>query len=156
MSPQDFAIAFAGAFVGFTRDSGTRACKLADGSPQWMADAVREAHGGMLPDDWRYDAIRAIADELAGRDESEWDDAQGEICDALVDVYTSALTEWLASHLDRLGYCDQAQEDGLVSPEATQSQRLAAGQYVELSEIYASVVSSLRAVADQDGIDGEG
>jgi hypothetical protein len=38
----------------------------ADGAPPWFTDVCRHAHGGMMPDDWRYefiqDALSAIED----------------------------------------------------------------------------------------------
>lgn len=40
------------------RDAGRDILLPADDAPQWFADLCREAHGGMLPDDWRYEFVR--------------------------------------------------------------------------------------------------
>lgn len=46
------------------RNDGTRYVKTADTAPEWLADLCRVAHGGMPPDDWRYEAIRRCIGQL--------------------------------------------------------------------------------------------
>jgi hypothetical protein len=139
----------ASSFELATRDNGEKYFRLREGHPQWMQDVIRAAHGDMMPDDQRYEMIRDIVGCVNERDPSEWEDSDTahEICDSLVDVYYSGLTAWLASHIDRIGYCDQAAEDmGAVSGDM--NQRLMAGQYTEYQEIYYSVVQSVLALAE--------
>lgn len=113
---QKAAAAFSAAFTTDRRDvDGSKFVRLEDGAAEWMRDAVREAHGGMLPDDTRYSMIRrtvdAIAEHLAYDSDADLDDARAELIDDLIPVYTSDRLAWLASHLDRLAYCDDAAAD---------------------------------------------
>ena len=68
--------------------------RLKDGSPEWMTDVIREAHGDMFPDDWKYTLIERAAAIIA-ENESEDDWSSG--VDQAVDVYTGQLTHWLTS-----------------------------------------------------------
>lgn len=136
--------------------SGETFYALRDGSPDWMAEAVREAHGDMLPDDWRYEAIWAVSEALSdlGADEDH-EDAIHEIADGLVDVYTANLTKWLASSLERVAYVDEAREDfgGEGNDLETAIKR---GQFLEYREIASSLVSALAALVDEDSDEDEG
>jgi|ERR1051326_8938694 hypothetical protein len=116
---------------GFTR--------VKDGAPEWVTELVREAHGDMLPDDWRYDCIRAAVDWMA---EGNGEDEAGEFADSQVDVYTSARIAWLGSHAARPGYCDEA-ADELGSEGQDIIGRIALGQYAEAEEVFHSVMVSL-------------
>ncbi len=88
--------------------------------------------GDMLPDDWRYEFIVEALSAL-----SETDDPDEIELEA--DVYTSDLTRWLNSRNSRLGYCDEAVREGLVSESADMSARLTGGQYMEKREVLALV-----------------
>jgi len=114
-----------------------------DGAPAWLEQLVFDAHGDKLPDDWTYsvidDAIDFIVD--AGPD-CYWDDLAMEFANN-VDVYTSELTGWLHSRVDRYGYCDQfAESQGWEHVEGT-TQLLSGGQYEERYEVFSSVLRSL-------------
>jgi hypothetical protein len=113
---------------------------------------VREAHSGMFPDDWRYDAIHSALSDIhdSGYDD-EYDamDGSGEFADGNVDAYNGERAAWLASHLSRAGYVDQARDDGLVAEDADIYDRIGVGQYAESEEVYASVVQSLQARLDE-------
>lgn len=139
------AAAFALSFETRTRDNGERFVTLKDGSPDWMHDAVRDAHGGMLPDDTRYCMIERVADLLA--DSEDWDDLE---LDGLVDDYTAALTRWLASHIERVRYCDDAMTD--MGTDFRDTANLL--QWGQLQE-YQEIVSSLRASFTQEDDDAE-
>ena len=123
---------------------------LKDGAPQWVKDAVFAAHGNgsMLPDDWRYRMIREVADALTERDPEAWEDT-GEIADQLADIYNATLTAWVASHLSRIGYVDEAVESGLVEPEAGLSRRLMVGQYLEYQEIAGALIATIEERAEE-------
>jgi hypothetical protein len=107
----------------------------------WIYDLVWSAHGAgaMLPDDWRYETIRAA---LGFIHDNESDDAH-EFADENVDVYTGSRLQWLASRLDRSEYVDQAWEEGLLASDATEIERIGVGQYMELLEVFESVRQSL-------------
>jgi hypothetical protein len=85
----------------------------ADGAPEWFTELCHHAHGSMMPDDWRYefiqDALHALQD---GADEDGID------LDTLY-PYTADRLDWLASHLDRPGYCDEAAVDASGPPRDT-------------------------------------
>ena len=104
---QKAAAAFSAAFTTDRRDvDGSKFVRLEDGAAEWMRDAVREAHGGMLPDDTRYSMIRrtvdAIAEHLAYDGDADLDDVRAELIDGLIPVYTSDRLAWLADELDEL------------------------------------------------------
>lgn len=92
------------ALVRDERDDGTKFVKFADGSPDWMTDLSRAAHGDMMPDDWRYEFIEDAVSALENGDEEPND----------VDSaypYTADRLRWLGSHSDRPGYCDEEAEE---------------------------------------------
>ncbi len=137
---------------------------LRDGRPEWVFDLVYAAHddGDYLPDDWRYDAIHSAlahiiddADEDADMD----DDEAHEFADGNVDTYNGARFAWLASHLNRQFYCDEAAEE-YGEPDGI-TDRIALGQYAESREVFEQVVTALRerldeiaGEEDEDGDDG--
>lgn len=112
---------------------------LKDDRPEWVFDLVHEAHGDFMPDDWRYDAISRALDHIAetgDEDAHEWADNH-------VDVYTSARYAWLASNLNRAGYCDEAREEGLAE-NVDICTLVGIGQYMEAREVYDLVFQALR------------
>ena len=78
---------------------------LVSDAPAWVSDLVREAHGDLLPDDYRY---RFIADALyALADADDPDDIDPE-----PDVYNTDLLAWASSSATRFaGYCEDALAD---------------------------------------------
>jgi len=125
-----------------------------DDAPEWLTDLTREAHnaGAMLPDDGRYMQIRSALDAIA--DESATLDDHHEWADSEIDAYTGARIAWLAQG-NRYTYCDQAQEEGVAEPGASILDLIAAGQYMEACETFASVWASLDDAAG-DNEDGDG
>jgi hypothetical protein len=119
----------------------------ADGAPDWFTDLCHAAHGSMMPDDWKYefiqDALGAIED---GADEDRLD------LDGLY-PYTHDRLNWLASHLDRPGYCDEAAEDA-GGPPGDILAFVALGMDRELREVFGLVRTKLREIAaEQDDAD---
>lgn len=137
------------AMVLKTRANGESFTSLKDGSPDWMQDVVRKAHGDFLPDDWRFAAIKHLASAVSEMDDADDADGYGEICDGAVSVYTGALTAWLASNIIRVGYCDQAHEE--LGAAANMSQALMQGQYFEYYETLTLLVSALQEHAADEG-----
>lgn len=130
--------------MGGRAGTGEAFVSLTDDAPDWVYDLVREAHGTMFPDDWRYSATRQACSHVSECEgDTDPDDLPHEIADALTDVYTMRLTAWMASHIDRVAYVDQAREESLVAADAPVFNLLQAAQYVELFEIASSVVASL-------------
>lgn len=87
--------------------------KLRHGSPEWMRDAIREAHDGgdIFPNDWIYHTCSNMADRLNDTAPDRWEDSIGEWADSEVDVYNVDRARWLASHLAFGGIVDAATED---------------------------------------------
>lgn len=140
------------AFEIRTRDNGDQFVALRDGSPEWMREACHAAHGDMLPDDWRYAAIRDAAAALAGG--ADPDDGH-EFADNAVEPYNADRIRWLASHLFRVDYCDEAAEE--YGGEGGMIDRIGWGQYREASEVWALLVEALRDLEadDEDASDDE-
>lgn len=130
---------------GSHASEGVRFIALKEGSPDWMRDAVFAAHGDMLPDDWRYEAIQDAAEHISELSTMDYPEDEGEEwAYARVSVYTSNLLAWVGSNLSRVGYCDEGiatENGGLVS-------LMSAGQYMELRETYDLLVGALRYHAD--------
>ena len=125
------------------RDTARDILLPADAVPQWFTDLCHRAHGGMMPDDWRYefiqDALGAIEDG-AGEDRLD--------LDALY-PYTADRLSWLASHLDRPGYCDEAAADA-GGPPADILAFVAWGMDRELREVFDRVRSELEEMAREE------
>lgn len=93
-----------------TRENGDAFYTLTDDRPDWLHEAVRDAHEGEMPDDWRYETCCNIAHALDDEylvtedDVFEWADGQ-------VDVYTSDLLRWLSDNLNRASEVDEAYDE---------------------------------------------
>jgi hypothetical protein len=124
------------------RDNGDSYQAFKSGSPEWMKNLAREAHGDMLPDDFRYEFIAEALEAISRYDDTD------EARDSLeADIYTHGLTRWLHSRNDRTSYVDQAiQEFGVSSTD----QALGLGQLLEKQEIFDLVVSFLENLDDTE------
>lgn len=133
------------------RSNGEDFLTLNDDAPAWMHEAVRDAHANFAPDDWRYEMIRRAlfaideADE-AGEDLSEQVGPVWDALDSAVDVYTGQLTAWLASNVQRVGYCDDAREEYGTDFNSLTGW-IQAGQLAEMREVADSILESLRVQA---------
>lgn len=124
------------------RDGGRPFKVLKEDVPDWIADLCRAAHGDMLPDDERYDLIQDVVQSLVDHDST--DDAR----DSLEpDTYNMDRLQWLASHLGRADYVNQAINDGVidVSSEFNLMDVIGAGQIIEMQQVFDSVLDSLEA-----------
>jgi hypothetical protein len=138
-----------GAFTTIERD-GQTIVTLKDDRPEWVYDLAYDAHGEFAPDDWRYKSIRRALGAIGDDEPDNPEDYAHEWADGNVDTYTGARLAWLASNLNRPGYCDEAMEElGGAGQDIVAV--IGLGQYMESLEIYASVVESLRARADEIG-----
>jgi len=131
-----------GWFITDTRDNGEEFVKTKEGRPDWLKNLIFTAHGGMLPDDYRYKFIENSLQYIADQDE----DADDLDCPEIeADSYTSELTKWLHSRNDRVCYLTEALEtfgikDGFAA--------LQLAQLREREEVYHSVLSSLRELCE--------
>ena len=127
-------------------DRGRDTWHVKDGAPEWMVDLCRAAHsaGDMLPDDWRYEFIADALIALENADDPDEPELEPS-------VYTGELTGWLASNVNRYGYCDEATED--YGPFKSLIGLLQAGQLREMEEVYRQVVDFLRDRLDEQDED---
>jgi hypothetical protein len=148
-TPSTVAAEGAAAFETATRPDGESFTRVKDGAPEWVREAVRDAHGSeFLPDDFRYsfasEAFDAIAE--AGED-ADLDEVADEFADN-VEVYTSGLLDWVGSNLNRTGYVDQAAED-LGAESVSFASRLMLGQAVERREVFDATRAAVEAEAEE-------
>lgn len=78
-----------------TRDDGKKFVTLADDRPDWLYDAVYEAHQSDAPNDWIFAECEAACDAIDDGTLSD-DDSVHEYADGRVDVYTRELYQWAA------------------------------------------------------------
>lgn len=142
------------AFEQKSRDNGDKFWSLKNGSPEWMTNVIHQAHGDMMPDDWRYSIIRdclvSIGD--AGDDASADDmrDQATEWADSDVDVYNTTLANWLASHSHRGCYTDDAIEEFGFDAKRGIFGAIAIGQMLERQEVYNTLIDELEKLADTE------
>lgn len=120
------------------RADGSSYVRLNDDCPQWLRDAVYEAHDEELPNDWRYETCQAIVSALDSADD---DFNPMMLADELADVYTSDLLDWYRGNISRMGYADEMINDCPTSLDYASEllrwgQRFAIEQMVEVLASY--------------------
>ena len=142
MTIQEFASHYSKMFIRDIRDDGTEYVKTIDERPEELTELIYKAHGGMVPDDWRYKFIEESLDRIA-----ETEDEDDLDCPELEpDIYTYDLLQWLVSRNDRYDYVDQATEEYGHGDSLIEDIML--GQIKEREEVYFSVLSSLRKIKE--------
>jgi hypothetical protein len=130
------------AYSYFTKDiradGATEYWYCKDGTPEWVHELVQASHDNceMLPDDFRYEYI---VDALA--DISESDDPDDPCIEP--EIYNGRLLKWLASHLSRVGYVDDAVEELGRSDNGILGD-IALGNLREKEEVYWAVLNFLK------------
>lgn len=149
MSKTTFQIVASEFAAAFTRDNPRNVWCLKEGSPDWMRDAIHDAHtDGRLPDDWIYENCRGMLQSIEECEDAESVDAC-EIADFQVDIYTSALCEWLAQSNLNAAACDEAISEGLADESADMCKRMRLGQYILLDRACAALVAAIETQADE-------
>lgn len=138
---QELAKELGRAFVHDKRNDGKEFVKLAENSPQWMTDVIREAHGETLPDDTIYEFIERCADAIA-----DSDDANDAILELEPDSYTHDLTAWLDARVDHVYYLTQALEE-LAPSDGFKA--LAIAQQLQIQEVGQALIAALERLADE-------
>ncbi len=127
-------------FEKANRTNGVEFWKVKDGAPQWVTDLCFASHsdGAMLPDDWRYvfivEALVALEEEI----------------ELEPDIYTSELTAWLASNVNRVGYVDDARDEWGGDLKSIFDE-LQLGQLTEKREVFDQVTAFLEALIEEGG-----
>lgn len=140
----DLAAETAGRFVVKTRDNGDRFYTIAeDKQEDWIQELCMEAHGDMMPDDWRYEMIHGALEAIAGAGD-DYDDAEDHLPEA--PIMTHDLSAYRISHGYRLAGVDEAMSDfDLESVD----QAIAWAYHVEQREVLESVRQSLQDRLDE-------
>lgn len=120
-------------------DDGTTFYTLSDDHPEWLYDAVQEAHDGEFPNDWRYEHCLHIVSDI---DNGSYD--PGEIADSLVDIYDSDRLRWLADDPSRTAYCDEAQSDGLAGDDPSVIELAGIGQYLAIERMASILLEAIQ------------
>ncbi len=120
-----------------TERGGDRIWTRKEDAPSWVEQLTYEAHGDMLPDDFRYEFIVSALDIIAHADEDDYSAA----VDGEVDIYNGTLAAWLASNLTRAGYVDEFTEE--MGHNRGVMGDIAGGQWQERTEVLSLVLSFL-------------
>lgn len=136
-------------FESRKRDNGDEFWSVKDGSPKWITEMTHEAHGDMLPDDYKYQFIVEALDALANYEDP--DDIDSEI---EPDPYTHDLNKWLASNLTRAGYVNEAVENMGHSDQGVTGD-ISMGQYQEKCEVLGIVRRFLEERIEAEGDEAE-
>ncbi len=106
-----------------------------------------ECHGGMLPDDWKYEFIVDALDVLEENEDT--DEARDGLPES--DIYHVDLLRWVGSHLERAGYVDEHLEEFEDCREFFAA--LQGGQRKEREEVFSAVLSALESMEDEEESD---
>ena len=131
------------------RDGGEEFVTLKDGHPAWLKDAVRGAHEDALPNDWIYEACKAVCDaidegELGGAEDDDGDTVHA-FADSQVDVYTMDRFRW-ATAMCLTTLFAGAEEDAaeLLSAECDTADRLGTIQFCAYERIARTMLDAWR------------
>jgi len=78
-------------------------------APDWLREAVYQAHDDEAPNDWRYETCADIWEGLmdAIKHDMDLDDFIHTAADDCVPIYTHELTTWLDDNPSRMAYMDE-------------------------------------------------
>lgn len=115
---------------------------LKDDAPEALKDAIHEAHGDRMPDDWIYDTFETVLSNFSGYDIKDADgleEQRPEVVESCVSSYTSDLTEWLHDSPYNVYYLTEAIESGATDGFSL----LAVAQSRAIDEIAGCVIDYL-------------
>lgn len=148
-------------FVTGKRNNGETFVSLKDERPEWLHDAVRDAHAGDFPNDWIYAECRAACDaiddgsiDVDNRDVSDqvWEHADGR-----VDVYTRKLYQWAADKClsDTFAQAESEVND-LLDGVTDTAKRLSVIQFCAIQSIVNVMVEAWRDNRDEESAADQG
>jgi len=141
---------FAQSFETRTRANGDLFHCLKDDHPEWVQDAVREAHGDRMPDDWTYAQCDMGAALIREQIQSGV-----EPCDLLdeitveADCYYANLTKWLADHNRNLDFVNEYIQDFTVGRVEDVQSLIAGGQWLAKHRILDCMVNAFQEQAEE-------
>ena len=137
-------------FVKGKRNNGETFVTCTDDRPEWLHDAIHEAHGSDLPDDWVYAECEAACDAIDDGSLTG-DDSVHEFADARVDVYTRDLYRWAADKCLSDTYASaESDASDCGMPDETEK-RIAIIQYHAIARIARTIL----AARDEHANDGD-
>ena len=113
-----------------------------DDAPEWVTQLVKEVHGEMFPDDYKY---KFVVDALEALEDADDIDTAEEIMRERIDIYTYKLMHWVQSHTDRLA---MANEHGKEFEADTIEAFLTGGQFNERWDVFSLVLSTLETLVE--------
>lgn len=111
---------------------------LRENAPQWVLDAVREAHMGSLPLDWIFAECLAVAERIDEGDFDEDGDWIHEHADNRVDIYTAARFHWAAEFCLTSLFANAEADARELSPGPQVGDMLGLIQYCAITNIVAT------------------
>ena len=129
-------------FTTATRADGSTYVALGNNTiaPEWLRAACRLAHGGELPNDWRWLMIYEIVGAIAAGDLTD-DDGAHELADRATDPYTVNLLRWLAEDIERIAYVEEARHS---YGTATFVDELLRAQYYAIRDMADTILNAFR------------
>lgn len=126
---------FAKHFARKTRDNGEAFVTRRDDAPEWLQNAVYDAHQGTLPNDWIYAECLAAVEAFDNDELGEDGDGVHEHADGRVDIYTRDLYQWAADMCltDTWASAESDAED--TGPTDTTENRIGRIQYCAIQHI---------------------
>lgn len=118
-----------------------RTTTLINDAPDWLREAVYEAHNGETPSEWVWSRCASIYRSL-----TEGFDVEEEI-DSLTDIYYTDALDWLREDISRMGWVDDAMAEGLT--DGTLGSALMAGQALAIRHIVSVLSEAYEANADE-------
>lgn len=154
MTTQEIAAAAYEQFERAARatSDGEMFVRIKDGAPDWIKDAVKDAHNGgeILPDDWTYERARSAFEAISEADDPQ--DARHEWADGEADTYTSARLSWLADYPGALDAVDEAVDEFGWPSEAggTVAALAGRGQYIAAGRLYDAILAACEERAEEE------
>ncbi len=144
MTIQELAMEWLDWFEEIKRDDETISYCCKTEAPVELHELIREVHGDMLPDDYKYEFIVDALEMIADYD---GDDIEELAYDIEADYYDNDLLNWLNSHSIRSWYVDEAVKD--VGHGDGIMQDIALGQVAEKREVFDIVFNALSKRSDE-------
>lgn len=132
-------------FFDVVEKSGKNITIYKDNAPQELIDAIHEAHGDRLPDDYIYQWFKDILSDLSDysiETQEDIDEAMGEIIDSNISVYTSDLTEWLNTNNNNVYYLSEVLDE--YGSELDGFQLLSIAQSKAIQEVFDAIQALLQ------------
>jgi hypothetical protein len=132
------------------RDDGDEFVTLKDETPEWLTDAVREAHAGDLPNDWIYAECRAACEAIDEGTVSDEDDLH-QHADGRVEVYTKDLFAWATEMCGTTTWASAEEEAEEVGSNTVGcEERIRAIQFFAIRNVASSMLEAVSAHTDEE------